>query len=113
MSVSPLATVTIEALQRDDCPSMAAIYAQGMATGNATFETAVPSWAGWDAAHLRAHRLVARRADEVAGWIAALPVSSRCVYAGVVEHSVYVAESARGQGIGRLLLERFIDSTEA
>ncbi|MGN6798838.1 MAG: GNAT family N-acetyltransferase [Gaiellaceae bacterium] len=94
-------------------PDVARIYAEGIATGDATFETEVPRWEHWDAAHLADHRFVARCDAEVVGFAAVSAVSDRCVYGGVVEHSVYVAESARGTGIGRLLLEHLIASTEA
>ena len=99
-------------LRPRDWPEVARIYAEGIATGNATFETEVPSWADWDAAHLLAHRLVAERDGKVCGWIAAVPVSSRCCYAGVAELSVYVGEEARGQGIGAELLAAMIESSE-
>src|ERR1700682_5698482 len=102
----------IAAMRPEDWPAVRAIHAEGIATGDATFETAVPSWEAWDAAHLREHRLVAKRGDEIVGWAAAVPVSGRCVYAGVAEHSVYVAASARGHGVGRRLLEALIASTE-
>jgi L-amino acid N-acyltransferase YncA len=103
---------TVAAMGPDDWPEVRAIYAEGIAGGNATFETEVPSWEEWDAAHLREHRLVARRGGEIVGWAAVVPVSGRCVYAGVAEHSVYVASAARGQGIGRQLLEALVASTE-
>jgi phosphinothricin acetyltransferase len=92
---------------------VARIYAEGIATGDATFETAVPDWNRWDAAHLPEHRFVALLDGEVVGWVAASGVSDRCVYEGVVEHSVYVARNAQGQGVGRALLEALIASTEA
>lgn len=96
-----------------DWPAVAEIYAQGIATGNATFETAVPTWEQWDAAHLRGHRLVAREPDgTVLGWAALAPVSDRCAYAGVAENSVYVAEHARGRGVGRLLLDELVAGAE-
>ena len=88
------------------------IYEQGIATGNATFETDVPSWETWDAAHLAEHRFVAERDGCVAGWIALLPVSPRECYAGVAEISAYVAEDARGQGVGRELLAAAVESSE-
>ncbi|MBV9100443.1 MAG: N-acetyltransferase [Candidatus Dormibacteraeota bacterium] len=97
----------------DDWPAVRAIYEQGIATGDATFETAVPSWEAWDAAHLSEHRMVAVQLGRVVGWVAAGPVSGRCVYRGVVEHSVYVDAEARGRGVGRALLESLIASTEA
>lgn len=100
-------------LERDHWPAVALIYGEGIATGNATFETAVPSWEAWDRSHLTDHRFVATRGSQVVGWVAVSPVSDRCAYAGVVEHSVYVASDARGQGLGRVLLERLVCSTEA
>lgn len=95
-----------------DWPAVAAIYAAGIATGDATFETAVPSWARWDAGHLPGHRLVAMDGGAVLGWAAVSPVSDRCAYAGVVEDSIYLAESARGRGVGRALLTALVGSTE-
>jgi L-amino acid N-acyltransferase YncA len=102
--------VPLEAAHWDE---VARIYAQGIATGNATFETEVPSWEAWDASHLADHRLVALRDGEIAGWAALSPVSDRCVYGGVAEESVYVAEEARGQGVGGELLEALIASSES
>jgi phosphinothricin acetyltransferase len=90
-----------------------AIYQAGIDEGQATFETRAPSWGQFCAARLPGHRLVAVAGDEVAGWVAASPVSGRPVYAGVVEHSVYVRARARGQGTGRMLLDALIASTEA
>jgi phosphinothricin acetyltransferase len=91
-----------------------AVYAAGIATGEATFETAPPTWAAFDAARLPGHRYVALAADgAVVGWVACARVSARPAYAGVVEHSVYVRPDHGGRGIGRALLERLIASTEA
>jgi L-amino acid N-acyltransferase YncA len=90
-----------------------AIYQAGIDEGNATFETSAPNWESFDASHLGEHRFVALTGPEVTGWTAVSPVSKRRVYAGVVEHSVYVHPLARGQGIGRLLLDALIASTEA
>jgi phosphinothricin acetyltransferase len=106
-------TATIEALRPEHWHGVARVYEEGIATRNATFETEVPTWEAWDSSHLPDHRFVALREGEVVGWVAVGPVSGRCVYAGVVENSVYVAEAARGQGIGRSLLEALIVSTEA
>ncbi|MEU5136290.1 N-acetyltransferase family protein [Streptomyces californicus] len=101
---------------------MRAVHAEGVLTvcglgideGNATFETAAPTWPAFDAARLPGHRYVALdRTGTVLGWTAASAVSDRCAYAGVVEHSVYVHPDARGRGIARTLLEALIDSTEA
>jgi L-amino acid N-acyltransferase YncA len=99
-------------LRPDDWPEVARIFEQGIRTGNATFETEVPSWEAWDAAHLPAHRLVAEREGRVVGWIALVPVSPRECYAGVAEVSAYVAEEARGEGLGRELLAALIESSE-
>jgi L-amino acid N-acyltransferase YncA len=90
-----------------------AIYQSGIDEGNATFETSAPSWEDFSASRLPGHRYVAVKANNVLGWAAASAVSDRCVYAGVVEHSVYVHPQARGQGIGRQLLAALITSTEA
>jgi L-amino acid N-acyltransferase YncA/tRNA(Arg) A34 adenosine deaminase TadA len=103
----------IEALEAADWPRVAAIYGEGIAGGLATFETELPSWQEWDAAHLGYCRLVARRGDEVLGWAALSPASRRSCYAGVAEASVYVAADARRQGVGRALLEALIRESEA
>jgi phosphinothricin acetyltransferase len=90
------------------------IYLEGIATGNATFETDAPTWEAWDRSHLAGLRVVA--VDDrhiVLGWAALSPVSDRCVYGGVAEESVYVAETARRRGIGRALLEELIRLAEA
>ena len=88
------------------------IYEEGIATGNATFETAAPSWQEWDNAHIKTCRIIATDNNEVLGWAALTPVSSRCVYAGVAEVSVYVAATARGKKIGSLLLNELIKQSE-
>jgi len=90
-----------------------AIYQAGIDEGDATFETLAPDWPGFTAAKLPGHRFVASNGADVLGWVAVSPVSGRCVYAGVVEHSVYVHPDARGQGAGRQLLNALITSTEA
>jgi L-amino acid N-acyltransferase YncA len=102
----------IEAMTREDWPDVRRIYEQGIATGNATFETEAPEWAAWDQAHLADHRVVARLDGAVAGWAALAPVSRRPVYAGVAEVSVYVADGARGRGLGRELLGAVVRSSE-
>ena len=100
-------------MTRDDYDAVATIFAEGIATGVATFETEVPSWREWDAKHLPEHRLVAELDGDVVGWCAVVPYSSRMVYRGVGEESVYVAERARGRGVGRALLEAVIASARA
>ena len=114
------APVEIGPMAAADADAVLEIYAQGIATGHATFQTDVPSWEEWDAAHLAAPRLVARAAaaagggpGAVLGWCALSHVSRRPVYAGVKEESVYVAAAARGQGIGRALLEAMCRESEA
>lgn len=88
------------------------IYAEGLHTGNASFQLSVPSWEEWDKSHLNSCRLVAIDNDQVTGWAALTAVSGRCVYAGVAEISVYVAEKARGKGVGKALLMALIDESE-
>ena len=113
MPASTVTRATVAALRPHHWPAVARIYAEGIATGHATFETQVPTWERWDASHLEAHRLVALLGGEVVGWAALSPVSSRCVYEGVVEGSVYVGEQARGRHVGRALLEAAIERAEA
>ncbi len=104
----------IGALEPGDWEAAATIYREGIATRNATFEQDAPEWSIWDAGHLAVPRLAARGADgSLLGWAALSPVSGRCVYAGVAEVSVYVAERARGQGIGRALLAQLVEQSEA
>lgn len=105
--------LVIRPMRESDADRVLAIYQEGLDGGQASFETTAPSWAEFDAAKLPEHRHVAVDVGELVGWIAVSPVSSRCVYAGVVEHSIYVAESARGRGVGAALLRALIDSTEA
>ena len=99
-------------LRSDDWPEVARIFEEGIRTGVATFETEVPTWEAWDAAHLPEHRLVAERDGLVVGWIALVPVSPRPCYAGVAEVSAYVGKEARGQGVGAELLAALIESSE-
>jgi L-amino acid N-acyltransferase YncA len=104
--------VEIRPMTPDDWPAVEVIYAAGIATGDATFETAPPSWKEFDAGRLREHRLVAVEGEQVVGWAALSPTSARECYAGVVEHSVYVAEDARGRGVGRTLMDALIASAD-
>lgn len=89
------------------------IYEEGIKTGVATFETTVPTYSDWDKAHLDTCRLVAEVNNEVLGWAALSPVSSRCVYGGVGEVSVYVSAKSRGKGVGKALMEQLIADSEA
>ncbi|PZH19107.1 N-acetyltransferase [Streptomyces sp. NTH33] len=107
-------SVTVAPMTDAHADEILAIYQAGIDEGNATFETAAPTWQAFDVAKLPEHRFVAL--DEhgvVLGWVAATKVSDRCAYAGVVEHSVYVHPDARGRGVASALLEALIDSTEA
>jgi L-amino acid N-acyltransferase YncA len=100
-------------MNQSDWVAAAAVYAEGIATGQATFETAVPSYEEWDAGHLAVARLVARRDGEVVAFAALGPYSARAVYRGVAEVTIYVAAAARGQGVGRRLLEALVEQAEA
>jgi L-amino acid N-acyltransferase YncA len=102
----------IDELKPEDWPPVRAIYEQGIAAQQATFETEVPEWAAWDAAHLPL-RLVAREYGDVVGWAALSPTSARPVYAGVAWASTYVMDGARGRGIGRALLSALVERSEA
>lgn len=111
-------SLTVTAMEPGHWPQVESIFRAGIETGHATFESAAPTWERFDASHLATHRVVALDdavldADVVLGWAAVSAVSAREVYAGVVEHSVYVSDAARGRGVGRALLESLVASTEA
>ena len=109
-----MADVTIRQMRPSDADPVLAIYQAGLDGGHASFETVAPTWAVFDAGKLSDHRFVAVDGEDTAlGWVAVSPTSSRAVYAGVVEHSVYVDPAAQGRGAGRLLLAALIASTEA
>ena len=103
---------TIDGMRASDWEQVRSIYLEGIASGNSTFETDAPSWQEWDESHLTIARLVMREGDKILGWAALGPVSKRRVYRGVAEVTVYVTENARGQGIGRALLEALISESE-
>ncbi|MFD0861125.1 GNAT family N-acetyltransferase [Sungkyunkwania multivorans] len=102
----------VRTMRASDWVAVARIYEEGIATGMATFESSVPSWEDWDMAHMRSCRFVVENDDTVLAWAALTPVSSRCVYAGVAEVSVYAAANARGKGLGKLLLKALISASE-
>ena len=114
MTAPEPSTTTIRAMCGDDWPVVQQIYREGIATGHATFEAEAPDWERFNTSRLTRHRLVAETAEgTILGWAAVSPVSARPVYAGVVEHSVYVAAEARGLGVGAVLLGALAESTEA
>ncbi|MCC9066053.1 GNAT family N-acetyltransferase [Flavobacterium piscisymbiosum] len=96
-----------------DWEQVSLIYEKGINTGNATFQTSSPSWEDWNASHLASCRVVAEKDEQLLGWAALTPVSSRCVYAGVAEVSVYVDPEQSGKGIGLLLLNELVHLSEA
>ena len=104
--------IQITTMQNEDWPQVQGIYREGIETGNATFETQVPEWEVWDGKTRPQPRLVARLDGQVVGWAALSSVSARAVYAGVCEVSVYVAAAARGQGVGKKLLQALVQASE-
>jgi phosphinothricin acetyltransferase len=102
----------IDDMKESDWEQVRSIYLEGIATGDATFEAEAPQWEKWDATHLPSCRIVARSGDVLKGWAALGPVSSRRVYAGVAEISIYVGQSYRGGGLGRALLTALITASE-
>jgi len=106
--------VIVDALHPTDWPQVRAIYREGIATGQATFEQSAPDWKAWDRKLLPACRLVARdAAGQVVGWAALTPYSARAVYAGVADVSIHIAAAVCGQGVGRCLLAALVDASEA
>lgn len=106
--------IRVDTLKAEHWERVRQIYLDGIATGQATFATGAPSWEAWDSDHLKVGRLIAvsETSEEILGWAALSKVSSRAVYRGVAEVSVYVALNARGQGVGRILLEALIRESE-
>lgn len=102
----------VEAMKREDWEQVRAIYEEGIATENATFEPGVPDWETWDLAHIAEPRLVIRVNGQVAAWAALSRVSARKVYAGIAEVSIYVGERFRGKGIGHALLGALVEASE-
>jgi len=105
-------SIVISELNKSHWPDVKSIYEEGIATKNATFETQTPGWDDWDQNHIDQCRFVALSEGKIVGWAALSPISNRCVYGGVAEVSVYVLASASGKGIGTLLLNKLIESSE-
>jgi len=103
---------TVREMTAADWDDIRRIYLEGIATGNATFESEAPSWERWDASHVRSCRLVAASGRRVVGWAAASPTSGRPAYAGVAEVSIYVENDAHGRGVGSALLSELIAASE-
>ena len=112
LRVGDILMTTVRQMTDSDFPAVAAIYAEGIDTGDATFEETVPTWEQFDSRHAPDCRLVAEAKNRVLGWAALSPISQRLVYRGVAEVSVYVKASARGQGVGRTLLSALIEESE-
>ena len=104
--------VLFRKMLEEDYPSVKKIYLEGIATGNATFQTDAPNWKDWDFSHLKHSRIIAEINGEIAGWAALSAVSGRCVYAGVAEVSVYINSKFRGKNLGTKILEKLIESSE-
>ena len=106
-------TISIRPMDAADWHSVSKIYEDGIATGFATFETSIPTYESWDAAHMASCRLIAMEGEKILGWAALSPVSSRCVYGGIGEVSVYIGKDSRGKGAGKLLMHTLIKESEA
>ena len=105
--------IGLDLMKPSDWEAVKEIYEEGIATGNATFQQSAPTWEEWNNSHLAHSRIVAKEGDNILGWAALTPVSGRCVYAGVAEVSVYVSDKARGKGLGKQLLQKLIEESEA
>lgn len=105
--------IVFRQMMPSDWPAVAQIYKEGIDTGNATFQTEIPTWEEWDTGHLKTCRIVAELNGKIVGWIALSLVSGRCVYAGVAEVSIYISAQHRGQKIGYQLLKKVIAESEA
>lgn len=102
----------VEEMSASDWTQVADIYMEGIMTKIATFQSTIPSWEEWNKGHCESCRLVARAGDTILGWAALSPYSSRCVYAGVAEVSIYIGKQYQGQRVGKALLEKLIEISE-
>lgn len=105
--------ITFNTIHSNNWTAVKQIYEEGIATGNATFQQSAPDWDEWNNNHLQHSRIAAKEDGKILGWAALTPVSARCVYAGVAEVSVYVGDKARGKGLGKQLLQKLIEESEA
>ena len=105
-------TFTIDEMKAGDWEDVRAIYLEGIATKNATFEQNAPDWEDWNRNHLAVGRFVARENNQIIGWAALSPISRRSVYSGVVEVSIYISDHAKGRGVGKTLLNRLVEASE-
>ena len=105
--------ITLENMLPKHWDEVKRIYEEGIATGNATFQHQAPEWEEWNNGHFHESRIIAKEGEMILGWAALTPVSGRCVYAGVAEVSVYVSDKARGKGLGKQLLQKLIEESEA
>jgi L-amino acid N-acyltransferase YncA len=105
-------SITISPMNEQDWPEVSKIYKQGIDTGKATFQTCIPEYSDWDASHIKECRFVALNHNAIVGWVALSKVSNRCVYGGVAEVSIYIAETSRGKGIGKALLNYLVTESE-
>lgn len=103
----------LDKMQPSDWDAVKQIYQEGIATGNATFQQKAPDWKDWNNDHMQHSRIVAKEDATILGWAALTPLSGRCVYAGVAEVSVYVSHKVRGKGLGKQLLQKLIEESEA
>jgi phosphinothricin acetyltransferase len=108
-----IAMITLENMLPKHWDEVKQIYEDGIATGNATFQHQAPEWEEWNNSHLAESRIIAKEGEMILGWAALTPVSGRCVYVGVAEVSVYVSDKARGKGLGKQLLQKLIEESEA
>lgn len=104
---------TLHKMQSGDWEAVKQIYEEGIASSNATFQQQAPGWEDWNKGHLPHSRIIAKENGKIVGWAALTPVSGRCVYAGVAEISVYVNDKAKGKGLGKQLLQKLIEESEA
>lgn len=104
--------ISFRPMSEQDWPEVSKIYKQGIDTGKATFQTCIPDYSDWDASHIKECRFVAIDNNKIAGWVALSKVSSRCVYGGVAEVSIYIAQSSRGKSVGKSLLNHLVSESE-